>query len=167
MSTVISALLIHIPGIYVIYRVVVLDVISKVSIYRNIELSICDIDVFCLPSPGIPVIFMLILNESFHVRTGSKYRNRIIPIRFFCYRYRIELDSDTISISNINAECCCCVLPYVLLLLLLLLFVIVHLPPEVVLETNSSYCQYFLIANASTVVPVSYTHLTLPTICSV
>ena len=39
-------------------------------------------------------------------------------------------------------RCCCCCL--------LLLFVIVHLPPEVILRTNSSctaYCQSFCVAN--------------------
>ena len=96
-----------------------------------------------------------------------KYRNGIVSISFIVYRYRMELDSDidTILISNtinniiiqsaaaalvccyIFCCCCCCCL--------LLLLVVVHLPPEVVVHTNSSrvcrtYWQSFIIANENT-----------------
>ena len=71
---------------------------TEISKFRCIYTS----NVSCSPSPGIPVLFAQILNESFHV-PAIKYRNRIDPYAgCFVYRYRIELDSDIDKITDIQ-----------------------------------------------------------------
>lgn len=66
------------------YRIEILDI----SIYRNIEISefryiYIVSNVFCTPPPGIPVLFMRILNEGFDVSNIE-----IISISSFGYQYR-------------------------------------------------------------------------------
>ena len=89
--------------------------------------------VFCPPSLVIPVFCMQTTNDSFDVFDIELVQVSTISL---C-RYRIELDSR--SISNSKTECCCdCVLSYIALLLLLLLMLIL-LPTEVALHTKSGY----------------------------
>ena len=65
--------------------------IFDISKYRSFDTSnyrTC----FCPPSPGIPVLFSQVLNESFDVYQLSK--SYISTSFFFVCRYRIELHSD-------------------------------------------------------------------------
>ena len=71
----------------------------EISEFRYIEDRTC----FALPSPGIPVFFMQVLNQSFAV--CNKYRNQsCISTSFFVCRYRIELHSDI----DIEHKYTCC-----------------------------------------------------------
>ena len=74
----------------------VLDIVSKVAIYRNIEVSMYGIE-HVLPSiPWHP-------HPCFLCRYCTKvsiYQNIEIVSTIILYRYRIELDSDIVSISK-------------------------------------------------------------------
>ena len=59
--------------------------ISKISKFRHIEIS----NVFGPSSPGTPVFYMQILNDTFHVSNIE-----IVSISVFDHRSTIELDPD-------------------------------------------------------------------------
>ena len=89
-----------------IYKLVVY--ISKVSIYifeiskfRYMEIS----NVFCPPSPGIPVLFMRILNKNrrrTYIRSSIKYRKRTYRLFFGLSVSNRTPHSRSISNASIN-----------------------------------------------------------------
>ena len=79
-------------GMYLI----VLDIVSEVSMYRNIELRYIGISsFFCPSSRGVLVFYLQLLSESFDVSNIE-----LVSISFFAYWYCIELDSDIGIVSN-------------------------------------------------------------------